>query len=173
MSSSFVGYRKRGFWASDSIIEEWLYVAVETIDTQSLRELWAQELRDKWKATALSGVKCLGLDEWLINTERERYLLQVVERMLIVLYSSPHVLSTNKRYENVQDQLFVKCHLVKMCRWLRKLLQHELPFTPGRSEFCSAAIPTCPVCGRALLQKSSKCAHCQNNKEWIQRTRNI
>jgi len=87
MSTSFVGYRGRGFWSWDGYLEHVLFLLADRIG-ESPDEKWQADLRDHWR-TQLSG-EFRGwihpnLDEFLTSDARRNTVLT----LLIGLTSQP------------------------------------------------------------------------------------
>jgi hypothetical protein len=73
MGSSYVEYRKLGFWAQDGCLEVWLHLMAWTIRQRTSCPEWLIELADEWETQATgghSGTISSQLDEYLDSETR-------------------------------------------------------------------------------------------------------
>jgi hypothetical protein len=85
MGSSFVGYRDKGFWVSDTWLQVWLHFIVIEIDSRVDQSTWLLNLRDSWYQWAtIDCVGCMGigLDEIAPDEEKMQLLLHLSEGAL-------------------------------------------------------------------------------------------
>ena len=79
MGTSFVEYKKVGFWSRDSFLASWLGTLMGEMQRLPVLEPWQESLMDHWQAqsTADGGVMWLGLDEFLNDDERRDCILSM------------------------------------------------------------------------------------------------
>ncbi|GAA1437755.1 hypothetical protein GCM10009616_40070 [Microlunatus lacustris] len=80
MGTSFVEFRGRGFWTSDSKLEIWLHLLTLAVSRRDERPPWLDEAREHWHEQAtvgFTGCVSAALDHW-IGDQADR-LLTVAE----------------------------------------------------------------------------------------------
>ena len=80
MSSSFVEYRRRGFWSWDGYLEHVLALLAQRIG-ESPEQEWLEHLRDHWReqsSGAFRGWIHPKLDEFITNVERRDAILALL-----------------------------------------------------------------------------------------------
>lgn len=85
MGSSFTGFRGKGFWCDDSLLEVWLRVLALHLGEEVYEPGWQHDLRDHW--LAMSGLNIVGcihpsLERFLTEDERIAVILHVTERSM-------------------------------------------------------------------------------------------
>ena len=80
MATSFVAFRRFGFWCNDSVLETWLSYFLEVLDRQENLPNWLQQLHQDWEVQATVGfVGCIDLllDEVATDESRVATLLKL------------------------------------------------------------------------------------------------
>lgn len=80
MASSFVEYRGYGFWASDGLLQIWLYFLTKKINLSENNAVWLNEAGEEWAIQAqgvCTGCIYVGLDEYITTPERNQTLIAV------------------------------------------------------------------------------------------------
>ena len=88
MGTSFIEYKEFGFWSRDNFIESWVTPLLAEMQNSPMSEKWQQSLIDDWRiqGTTASGW-FLGLDKYLIDTQRKDSMLSLAKRVLV--FSNP------------------------------------------------------------------------------------
>lgn len=81
MGTSYVAYKGNGFWTRDTFLESWLNSLLDEISRLPTLETWQESLMKRWRtqATIDGGVMSVGLDEFLTDRTRERFVLQLAK----------------------------------------------------------------------------------------------
>ncbi|HLJ87799.1 MAG TPA: hypothetical protein VKZ53_13320 [Candidatus Angelobacter sp.] len=84
MGTSFVEYKKFGFWTRDRFLESWLISLVKEMQELPHLEAWQKALIEHWHLQASIGGGCmsLDLDQFLIDRAREESVLTVAQQAL-------------------------------------------------------------------------------------------
>ena len=79
MGSSYVEYKRFGFWARDALLESWLTTLLDEMDMLLAKEQWQQSLMEHWRIQCKIDGGCMdvGLDEFVTNDERKSFLLSI------------------------------------------------------------------------------------------------
>ena|SRR5579859_6650531 len=85
MGTSFVEFRRFGFWSRDGVLEDWLSSLVATMDSMRLADSWQNEMRNAWAFEASVGK--IGwitpdLDKFLSSDERVQFTLELSRHAL-------------------------------------------------------------------------------------------
>ena len=77
MGTSYVEYRKFGFWSRDTFLADWIDAMLAEIQPLSAQERWLGPLSEKWRVQAEidGGCMSLGLDDFLSDERRRKLLL--------------------------------------------------------------------------------------------------
>ncbi len=89
VSTSWTEYRGQGFWCRDGMLEVWLALLVDELDTQAPaggteQDRWLRVLRDQWyqQVTVIyRGLVGSSLDEHLTTEARRRVIVGVVRQL--------------------------------------------------------------------------------------------
>jgi hypothetical protein len=84
MGTSFVEYKEYGYWTRDSFLETWLTTLLEEMRKLPELEPWQKSLMEHWQvqATVDGGCMALGLDKFLLDASRLRFVLSLARRAL-------------------------------------------------------------------------------------------
>lgn len=85
MPKSFVEHQEKGFWVKDGRLEIWLYLLVQEINKLHEVPLWLAQLRENWEFQTTGtcrGFMTASLDEFAVDDQRRRMLLELSERAL-------------------------------------------------------------------------------------------
>ena len=80
MATSYVAFRRFGFWCNDSVLEVWLLYFLEVLDQEGNLPGWLQKLHLDWEVQATVGfVGCIDLllDEVATDESRIAILLDL------------------------------------------------------------------------------------------------
>jgi hypothetical protein len=182
MGNSYVDYRNQGFCVNDSEILIWLSLALEEIEKIKYPAPCIVGLKEHWKEQLKlmpTGAITLYLDIFLENSDQEKQLLFIIEKLMrrLKLQSmSPksEIDETNYARE-IQTGTESTDTSVKISRCLRKMLQHDFPYKIEDDYFCSIQYRTfreCEECGTLLIGKNCICRHCQENENWLKKMYN-
>jgi hypothetical protein len=77
MGTSYVEFRKRGFWTRDSFLSGWLTTLIDEVRPGSEEAPWLQPLIDHWEIQIKidGGCMALNLDSLLHDGEKRDYIL--------------------------------------------------------------------------------------------------
>jgi len=92
MGTSFVEYKKFGFWTRDSYLENWLRTLLDEMKKASVLDPWQKSLIEHWEiqATVDGGCMTVKLDEFLSEPSRKDFLLSLAKKSLISSKSVGH-----------------------------------------------------------------------------------
>src|SRR5580658_3811354 len=84
MGSSYVEYKRFGFWARDNSPGCWLTAMLDEMGKVRKRQPWQETLRNHWQIQAVVDGGCIsvGLDDFVIDDAREKFLLSVAKGAL-------------------------------------------------------------------------------------------
>jgi hypothetical protein len=84
MGTSFIQYKGFGFWTRDNYLENWLNNLIEELSKSAHLEKWQEELAAYWRIQAKIDGGCIAvdLDKYLIDSIRERFMIELAERTL-------------------------------------------------------------------------------------------
>jgi hypothetical protein len=84
MGTSFVEYKKFGFWSRDSFLASWLGTLLDEMQKLPVRDAWQESLMEHWRAQSRidGGVMSIGLDEFVIDDERRDCILSLSRNAL-------------------------------------------------------------------------------------------
>jgi len=90
MGSSYIEYQGFGFWSRDAYIESWLLTLMTEMRKRPEPEPWQSALMEHWHVQIEidGGCMSLDLDEFLIDSARERTVLSLAKQALPS--SEPH-----------------------------------------------------------------------------------
>jgi len=85
MATSFVEFRTKGFWVSDSLLEVWLYFLAQAIDETHNPDTWLYQLQQHWFEQSrgiCTGCVWVGLDDFATTDERAAIISALNERVV-------------------------------------------------------------------------------------------
>lgn len=85
MSSSFVSYAGRGYWARDAALEVWLWLLAEQVEGVASASGWSSDAARRWRTQATAGmIGCIAvdLDDIASTPERAELVLRCAEGAL-------------------------------------------------------------------------------------------
>jgi hypothetical protein len=85
MGSSFTGFRGKGFWSRDGLLEVWLRTLSLHLSDEAHKPGWMHDLRDHWLLVStgfFNGCISASLDEHLTDNNRNAIVLQAAERSI-------------------------------------------------------------------------------------------
>jgi len=96
MGTSFVEYRRHGFWSWDGYLEHTLFLLAEAIG-ESPQETWLSDVRDHWRQQAsgiFTGWIHPDLDEYLTSEDRRNAILKLIDAVHSSAEVTPEVKAT-------------------------------------------------------------------------------
>ena len=96
MGTSFIGYKRRGFWSWDGYLEHLLFLLSEAIGP-SPHESWLNEVRNHWREQSSGDFSAWihpDLDEYVTSEERRSVILALIEHVVSTRNVTPEVLET-------------------------------------------------------------------------------
>ncbi len=96
MASSFVGYKKYGFWSPDALLQIWLFFLTQRINTYKDNSVWLHEVSKEWAIQAqgvCSGCIYVGLDEFISTSEQKQTLINLSHEAIETLQGYGRFLS--------------------------------------------------------------------------------
>ena len=85
MDTSYVEFRKRGFWARDSNLSEWLTTLIDEMRVGVLSNDWLRPLIRHWEMQSEidGGCMALELDSFLADDEKRGYVMSTADSALL------------------------------------------------------------------------------------------
>lgn len=96
MASSFVEYKKYGFWSPDGLLQIWLYFLTQKIDAHKDNAVWLNEVSKEWAIQAqgvCSGCIYVGLDEYITTPKQKQTLINLSNEVIETLPTNGRFLS--------------------------------------------------------------------------------
>ena len=94
MATSFVAFRRFGFWCNDSVLETWLSYFLEVLDHEENLPGWLQQLHQDWQVQATAGfVGCIDLLLDEVATDESR-----VTTLLTLAAQTNHLLASHGEF---------------------------------------------------------------------------
>lgn len=88
MGTSYVSFKEKGFWSSDSTIELWKNLVVQEIDKVIAPSDWLQALRERWYTSTQGygvGINPISLDQEITTEEPRQNFVTIVQAALITI----------------------------------------------------------------------------------------
>ncbi len=84
MGTSFVKYKGFGFWTRDSFLECWLTAMLDEMRKVQNPRPWQESLKKHWQIQVKvdGGCMSVGLDDFVMDDTRAKFLLSVAKRAL-------------------------------------------------------------------------------------------
>jgi hypothetical protein len=84
MGTSYVEFRKHGFWARDSILADWLATLIDEMRVGVPSNDWLRPLITHWEMQSEidGGCMALGLDSFLADDEKHGYVMSAADSAL-------------------------------------------------------------------------------------------
>jgi hypothetical protein len=84
MGTSYVEFRKHGFWARDSILSDWLTTLIDEMGLGVPSNDWLRSLIRHWKVQSEidGGCMALELDSFLTDDEKHKFLMSAADAAL-------------------------------------------------------------------------------------------
>jgi len=85
MGTSYVEYKRYGFWSRDEFLEYWIHALLREMLSTAAGEPWLGTLVDHWRIQAEIDGGCisLGLDEVLDDESKRELILSFAQRAML------------------------------------------------------------------------------------------